>query len=84
MDVEWKYYNLERQMKKSLDEMKIQYENKLEEFNVQVDTYETTFIVNKKDLDTYKKQGILLFFLKVIIYCFRKRTKRYNYETEQS
>lgn len=62
IDTERKYYNLEREMKKTLDEMKTQHENKLEEFNAQMESYETTFIVNKRDFDTYKKQGITLFF----------------------
>lgn len=62
MDTERKYYNLEREMKKTLDEMKTQYENKLDEFNAQMETYETTFLVNKRDFDTYKKQGIIFFF----------------------
>lgn len=62
IDAERKYYNLERDMKKSQDEMKIQHENKLEEFNAQMETYETTFIVNKRDFETYKKQGIILFY----------------------
>lgn len=61
VDVERKYYIMEKEMNKSMAEKKLEYECKLEEFNTQMDIYEKAYLLNEKDLDTYKKKGIVLF-----------------------
>lgn len=58
-DIERKYYNMEKEMNKILTEKKEEYEYKLEELNTQIDMYEKAYLLNEKNLDTYKMQGIV-------------------------
>lgn len=64
VDTKRKYYDMEQEMQtnfaKSLADKKIEYENKIEELNAQLETIEINLVYQERDLNNALKRGIIL------------------------
>lgn len=67
MDTKRKYYDMEQEMQKTLEkslvDKQVEYDNKLEELNAQLETMEINLMYHERDLNNALKRGIVIFFM---------------------